>query len=450
MITVCFVLFPVSTYASDSMTNDALKTLKKGIEYFHSISINGGYVYHYSLDMKDKWGEGRTSDTQIEVQPPGTPAVGLTFLRAYKVTGEKEYLFAAEHAGDALIYGQTKYGGWEHTMDFSKGPVGNVSFDDDQTQTAIRLLMALDQEIKKKTLSEAVKKGLDLMLASQHDNGAWPHRYPKSNSYHDFATFNDQGINDCLNVMFDAHKYYGKAEYLRSINLAGWFLILSQLAPPQPGWAQQYNEHLQPAWARAFEPPAVSPSVSLNNINSLIDLYLYTGSRKYLEPIPDAIRWIKETRLPNGLWARFVEIGTNRPLYYDRDRISVTSTADLSLERRTGYGYENDLSKGLEAVIKKFNEVKELGKEKYLVKINKPLSNVEKIEILKSIESEISKIISSQDEKGRWISKDKYRFRTPGKRWNGEYKVRDRISSGLFNRNINQLCDYIELAKSID
>ena len=311
--------------------------------------------------------------------------------------------------------------------------------------------MALDQEIKKKSLTEAVKKGLDLMLASQHDNGAWPHRYPKAGNYHDYATFNDQGINDCLNVMFDAHRYYGKAEYLESIQKAGWFFILSQLPPPQPGWAQQYNEHLQPAWARAFEPPAVCPSVSLNNINSLIDLYLYTGSGRYLEPIPDTIRWLKETRLPNGLWARFVELGTSRPLYYDRGRISVPSTADLSVERRTGYGYENDLSRGLEAVIKRFNEVKELGREKYLEKTNKPLTNAEKIEKLKGLEPDVRKIISSMDEKGRWISKDKYRFRTPGQRgWTGEYKVRDRISSRLFNSNINQLCDYIELAKSID
>ena len=150
IVLFCFVSLPASTYASDAVTSDALQTLKKGIEYYHSLSINGGYVYHYSLDLQDTWGEGRTSDTQIEVQPPGTPQVGLSFLRAYKVTGEKEYLFAAEHAGDALIWGQTKYGGWEHTIDFSKGPVGNVSFDDNQTQTAIRLLMALDQEIKKK------------------------------------------------------------------------------------------------------------------------------------------------------------------------------------------------------------------------------------------------------------------------------------------------------------
>jgi hypothetical protein len=216
----------------------------------------------------------------------------------------------------------------------------------------------------------------------------------------------------------------------------GRFMMISQLPPPQPGWAQQYNEYLQPAWARTFEPPAVCPSASLNNIHSLIDLYELTGEGKYLEPIPDALRWIKSSQLPNGKWGRFLEIGTNKPLYYDRGRIRVDSLHQLSLERRTGYGYENDLSGALKKA-----------ESRFLVTIGKmenpatPTPELKMKELAKAAED----IIISQDELGRWIvHNDKFRKGTPGYNWNGEYRYEDRISSALFNRNVAVLCEFLE------
>ena len=120
---------------------------------------------------------------------------------------------------------------------------------------------------------------------------------------------------------------------------AARFMNISQLPPPQPGWAQQYNEFLQPAWARSFEPPSVCPAVTVKNIQTLIDLYLVLNDKTMLEPVPDAIRWLNEIRMENGKWARFVEIGTNKALYYDRQRIRVDRLEDLHPERRTGYAY---------------------------------------------------------------------------------------------------------------
>jgi hypothetical protein len=42
------------------------------------------------------------------------------------------------------------------------------------------------------------------------------------------------------------------------------------------------------------------PIAASGNIHTLIDLYSYTGSGRYLEPIPDALRWLESTRLQNG------------------------------------------------------------------------------------------------------------------------------------------------------
>jgi hypothetical protein len=212
--------------------------------------------------------------------------------------------------------------------------------------------------------------------------------------------------------------------------------MISQLPPPQPGWAQQYNEFLQPAWARTFEPPAVCPSVTLNNIHSLIDLYQHTGREEYLEPIPDAIRWLKASRLPNGKWGRFLEIGTNKALYYDRGRIRVDSVQQLSLERRTGYGYEVDLKGVLAAAELRFQQVSD-----HTIVTPEP----DKLSTLNDLAADVREIIKNQDKLGRWIVRqDQFRKEVPGEIWNGEYRVEDRISSALFNRNVSILCAFLE------
>jgi len=411
--------------------------LEKGIAYMQSLAIEGGYVYHYTLDGKEKWGEGKTGDRTIEVQPPGTPSVGMSILRAYQITHNRDFLKAAKEAADALIRGQNELGGWEHRIHLDSPKGKRVSFDDNQTQSAISFLMALDQEIENRDLTKAIDKALEMMLESQLDHGGWPHQYPWQGNYHDYATFNDQGINDCIRVMIEADKYYDKEGLSKSLHKVARFLMISQLPPPQPGWAQQYNEYLQPAWARTFEPPAVCPSVTLNNIRSLIDLYLHTGRDIYLEPIPDAIRWLKESPMPNGKWGRFLEIGTNKPLYYDRGRIRVDSVEQLSLERSTGYGYEVNLEEGLDAAELRFLQVSNQAEA---------VAEPDQEKAIEKLAEEVRKIINNQDEMGRWIVRnDQFRKEVRGKRWDGEYRIEDRISSALFNNNVGELCEFLEI-----
>jgi len=424
------------------LATEARQCLVKGIAYFQTLAIEGGYVYHYTLDGKEKWGEGKTDNRTIEVQPPGTPAVGMSFLKAWRATGNRDFLNAAENAANALIKGQNNLGGWDHKIYFDRPKGKIVSFDDNQTQSAISFLMELDRETDRSDLTEAVKKALDLMLKSQLDNGGWPHQYPWQGNYHDYATFNDQGINDCIRVMIEADSWYGDEAIRKSLQKVGRFMMISQLPPPQPGWAQQYNEFLQPAWARTFEPPAVCPSASLHNINSLIDLYLHTKRGELLEPIPDCIRWLKASRLPNGKWGRFLELGTNKAIYYDRGRIRVESVQQLSLERSTGYGYEVDLNEALVAAEKRFLQVTSQAPAD-----TKPDQAIK----IKELAVKVREIINSQDEHGRWIVKhDKFRKEVQGKTWNGEYREEDRISSALFNHNVQVLCAFLDTLQSVN
>ena len=103
-------------------------------------------------------GEGVLDENTIEVQLPGTPAVGMALLNAYKTTGSSIALNAAHDAAQALIIGQNTHGGWQHTIRFDR-PAGNmVSFDDDEQ--AISFLIP---PIRKWTTLCTINKALSLM-----------------------------------------------------------------------------------------------------------------------------------------------------------------------------------------------------------------------------------------------------------------------------------------------
>lgn len=141
---IILLLFPAFSFGQAELREQANASLQKGIAFFHSINTHGGYVYNVTPDLSLRWGEGPKDAETIEVQPPGTPAVGQSFLRAYRATGDKQALVAAKDAAYALIRGQNKYGGWGHTINFADLSNETVSFDDNQSHSAISFLMALD------------------------------------------------------------------------------------------------------------------------------------------------------------------------------------------------------------------------------------------------------------------------------------------------------------------
>jgi hypothetical protein len=446
------LLLPAFLGAQD-LRPRAEAALAKGVAFFQTINAHGGYVYAVTPDLSQRWGEGPKDADTIEVQPPGTPAVGQSYLRAYQATGNPQTLAAAREAAGALIRGQNKHGGWDHTINFADLGNETVSFDDNQSQSAISFLLALNGVAQDERLAAATRRALDMMIKTQLENGGWPHLYPPRGNYHDYATFNDGGINDCVRVMIEAHRLDPHdTAILQSLRRVGRFIMISQQPPPQPGWAQQYNEFLQPAWARTFEPASLCPSETVHNVETLIDLYLALGDPTLLEPIPDALRWVNAIRLPNGTWARFVELGTNQALYYDRGRIRVNSVEELHPERRTGYGYQIDLASRLAAATQRYQAALKLGRDGLRRAENPVLSKEDLARRLKALSDPVKKIIESQEPSGAWITRnDRFKTDMPeGVRWNGEYSVMDRINSAVFNRNVAVLCEYLELSARLE
>ncbi len=147
------VLAPSIVSAQADLSAQSLQAMKQAADFFHQkVTVNGGYVYEYSLDLKQRQGEGKAAPTEIWVQPPGNPTVGMAYVSAFDATGDQQFLSAAIDAAQALIFGQLESGGWNASIDFDpQGPHADryrngkgrakgknfSSLDDDKTQSAV-------------------------------------------------------------------------------------------------------------------------------------------------------------------------------------------------------------------------------------------------------------------------------------------------------------------------
>jgi PelA/Pel-15E family pectate lyase len=127
-------------------------------------------------------------------------------------------------------------------------------------------------------------------------------------------------------------------------------------------WCAQHDERtLEPAPARAYEKISLSGSESVGIVRFLMTIE--KQDTRVVDAIESAVAWFEQTRLtgikvvekpdpslPRGfdrvvveepqappLWARFYEMGTNRPIFCGRDSVIKYSLAEIEHERRTGY-----------------------------------------------------------------------------------------------------------------
>ncbi|MEQ9407272.1 MAG: pectate lyase [Fuerstiella sp.] len=463
LLLFCPLWITASLIAADPDRDGARRTIDQAARYFSQhVSVHGGYVYFYSPDLKRRLGEGVASPTQIWVQPPGTPTVGMACLDAWEATGDDFLLSMATAAADALIYGQLKSGAWTNSIDFDtagataqyrngKGRGRNFStLDDGISQAALQLLMRVDRahEFNNRSVHEAAQIALDALLKAQFDNGAFPQgwdetavdtqqpvikaSYPdydwrtegRIKEYWDMYTLNDGAAGTIATTLILAHDVYGAARCQRSLKKLGDFLRLAQMPDPQPAWAQQYSFAMHPIWARKFEPPAVAGRESQDVIETLLRIYQATGDARYLQPIPDALNYLRRSRLPDGRLARYYELQTNRPLYMQRSGQTYTLTHDDSrLPDHYGWKVENRLTE-LES------EYRRLLKDGPVPRQQTPPTT-----------AEVQQIIAAADSEGRWISQYQ------GERLIGQAKFRvgdDYLSSEVFSTNVRRLSAYLQ------
>jgi len=440
-----------------TLTDEALRTLKKAVSYYHDkVASHGGYVYYYSPDLQQRWGEGKASPDTIFVQPPGTPSVGMAYLKAHAATGDKFYLDAARKAAEALVQGQLESGGWAQVIHFAKPHKGRVgkyrkgipgswnvsSLDDGQTQAALEFLIHADRalDFKHADIHDAVIYGLNALLKAQFPNGAFPQgwkepvpskpvlkaRFPdydwktegRVKNYWDYYTLNDNVAGTVSDTLIAAHQTYQDKKHLAALEKLGDFLILAQMPDPQPGWCQQYNYEMFPMWARKFEPPAITGWESQDVLETLITIARYTGQKKYLELIPRALEYFKRCLLPDGTIARYYELKTNKPLYMD-NRYQLTHDDSAAPGH---YGWKQRA---------RFDQIQ----KDYQAALSGSTLSKER-----PTEADVRRIIKELDPQGRWIST------YAGERLVGQPEFRQGfqfISSAVLARNVEVLSDYI-------
>ncbi|MFT2007310.1 pectate lyase [Pontibacter sp. 13R65] len=349
------VLLPTATIAQTPRLVEAAEDamLRSSKYMVDKVSTNGGYVWFYMPDLSRRWGEMEAYKTMVWLQGPGTVSMGHTFLDAYQATGDEYYYQAAAKATAAIVWGQSKEGGWNYMIDFAgdrslkqwyntigkngwrleefQHYYGNATFDDDITSDAARFLLRMYLTKMAPEYKPALDKAISFILESQYPLGGWPQRYPLKYDfnknglpdYSSFFTFNDDVIWENINFLIQCYLTLGEERFLEPIKRGMNFYLISQHG--SGGWAQQYNMNLEPAGARTYEPAMLLPTTTYGNVMLLLRFYEYTGESKYLTRIPDAIEWLEKTRLPKKMTDNnqythptFVEIDTNKPVFVHR------------------------------------------------------------------------------------------------------------------------------------
>jgi PelA/Pel-15E family pectate lyase len=129
-------------------------------------------------------------------------------------------------------------------------------------------------------------------------------------------------------------------------------------------WCAQHDEQdYRPRPGRSYELVSLSGAESVGIVRLLMNLD--DPSPEVVRAVQGAVAWFEAAKLkgirverkpdknaPRGfdrvvvedpkappMWARFYEIGSNRPIFADRDGVAKQRLSDIGPERRTGYSW---------------------------------------------------------------------------------------------------------------
>ena len=267
------------------------------------------------------------------------------------------YTGAQAHAiADTVLLYQRASGGWPKDLDMTAPPaapapaVPDATIDNGATTTQVRLLARVrDRRGRVEArYRDAALRGLDYLLAAQYSNGGWPQFFPLRDDYSRHITFNDNAMVNVL-VLLDEVAGAGapfefvdegrRASARRAVARGVDVILKAQIVvgAELTAWCAQHDEiTLQPRPARTYE------HVSLSGMETAgIVRFLMTRP-----PTPDIVRaidaavaWLRRVRLSDSRWARFYELGTNRPIFSGRDGVIKYKLEEIEQERRDGYAW---------------------------------------------------------------------------------------------------------------
>ncbi|MBB5754474.1 pectate lyase [Prosthecomicrobium pneumaticum] len=292
---------------------------------------------------------------QVVARPPhAAPKAGACLLAVGTRAGNAALSAAALRTARAVACAQLPGGGWARVFGSpgcaAGGPpavpppkLPRASLDEGAPADAIAFLLdatAIAAPDDRVLFEAAARRGLDFYVAAQAPSGGWPQMVPPSEEkFERHLTLNDGVTTKAIAILLRGWRVFGDERYRAAAEAGGDFLIRGQ-DPATGAFAQQYDETLAPAPARAFEPAAHASLETGLAVLALADLYGATGEGRFLAPLGKARDWLLGRQIAPGVWSRLYAIEDDRPIYIGRDGRVKHALRDIPLERRTGYRWQ--------------------------------------------------------------------------------------------------------------
>jgi PelA/Pel-15E family pectate lyase len=295
----------------------------------------------------------------------------------------------ARAVADNVLQYQTDVGAWPKNTNLAATPRSAAyllqvrtggeanTIDNGGTTLPMCFLALMTQATGDPKYKESFARGLDYLFAAQYMNGGWPQFFPlRDHGYYSHITYNDNAMMNVLFLLRDVAA--GKAPYefvdagrrtkaAAAVTSGIDCILRTQIKTDGKltAWCAQYDEKtLEPAWARNFEPPSLSGEESVPIVRFLMGIERPTP--EITAAIEGAVEWFRAVAIPGlryqrglaaagvrdgwiqadpdagPLWARFYEIGSNRPIFTGRDKVIHYSYDEVERERRGGYNYYGD------------------------------------------------------------------------------------------------------------
>lgn len=296
-------------------------------------------------------------------------------------------------ADNMLLY-QRDNGGWPKNYDMQAiltdaqmdslvrtKSMTRTTFDNSTTYTHIEYLSRVYTLTKVEKYRDACLRGISYVLKAQYGNGGFPQYFPlEKGGYSRRITFNDGAYIGVMRLLqriagndpdFSFLDQVTRQQVTKAFESGLGCLLKLQIRDNGilTAWCQQYDEvTLQPAWARAFEPPSICNGESCGIVLFLMSIG--RPSPEIVESVQCAVRWFLDSRIYNTrvetvyappeksvwrtysedrvvvtdsfappIWTRYYEMKTHRPLFCDRNSKFLYSLAEVSHERRAGYAW---------------------------------------------------------------------------------------------------------------
>lgn len=211
---------------------------------------------------------------------------------------QKAPWFASEEAralADSVLQHQSSEGGWPKNTDLSRRPAPPAksaqaekgkanTFDNEGTTLPLHFLarvVTATGEVKYRT---AFDRGLAYTLAAQYPNGGWPQFYPLRKGYYSHITYNDNAMARILDLLretaagkepFSFVNDQQRAQAAAAVAKGIDCILKTQIKQngDLTAWCAQHDETtLEPAWARAYEPPSLSGCESVGIVRFLMEV----------------------------------------------------------------------------------------------------------------------------------------------------------------------------------